>query len=97
MSLPELYDWNAAHSPDHPLFVYNDVDGSKTITWSQAVRMIHDAARYVRDRSTLSSRDPHSPPVIAILASSGAYSHSFVSMRSHVKVHVQTLSHTFAH
>ncbi|THH29823.1 hypothetical protein EUX98_g4374 [Antrodiella citrinella] len=69
-TLPEIYDWNGVHNPDHPLFVYDDDDEIRTITWSQAVRMIHRAARYIRDRSQLSSHDPFRLPVVGILASS---------------------------
>lgn len=73
LTIPELYDWNATHNPNHPLFTYYDVEDSalKTITWSQAVRMVHRAAYYVSDRVRVPSRDPRRPPVVAILASSG--------------------------
>ncbi|TCD63425.1 putative NRPS-like protein biosynthetic cluster [Steccherinum ochraceum] len=69
--IPELFDWNGEHNPNHPLFVYDDVQGNTTITWSQAVRIIHQAARYVAEHSKLSSQgDQAHSPVVAVLATS---------------------------
>lgn len=46
--LPELYDWQRAQSPNHPLFIYDEAPGKlKTIYWSEAVQGIHRAARFV--------------------------------------------------
>ncbi|KAI0062574.1 acetyl-CoA synthetase-like protein [Artomyces pyxidatus] len=51
LTLPDLYDWQYEHSPDHPLFLYDDVPGKvRTIAWSEAVRAIHNAAHVVASR-----------------------------------------------
>ena len=70
LTLPELYDWQAENSSEHPLFTYGDPDGPvHTITWSEATRAIHRAGRIVRDAvGTLSSS---LVPVVAILANTG--------------------------
>lgn len=71
MMLPEIYDWNGTHNPDHPLFVFDGDDGKTTVTWSQAVRMIHGAAYHVTDRSQITVQGSLRPPVVAVLATSG--------------------------
>lgn len=46
--LPELYDWQHTHSPNHPLFIYDEAPGKlNTIYWGEAVRGFHRAAHYV--------------------------------------------------
>ncbi|THH29826.1 hypothetical protein EUX98_g4377 [Antrodiella citrinella] len=72
ITIPDLYDWNAVHNPSYPVFTYHDgVDGpARTISWSQTIRMIHSAAHFVAGQITDSSRNAHTPPVIAVLASS---------------------------
>ncbi|KAJ7596093.1 hypothetical protein C8J56DRAFT_395210 [Mycena floridula] len=47
LSLPEIYDFHALHSPNHPLFVYHDGISLQTVNWGQAVRAVHRAARLV--------------------------------------------------
>ena len=71
MAIPEFYDWNATHNPQHPVFIFDDDNGLQSIVFSQAVKMIHRAAYYVADRVHVPSRDSFRPPVIAVLASSG--------------------------
>ncbi|KAJ3522383.1 hypothetical protein NM688_g8882 [Phlebia brevispora] len=69
LTLPEIYDWHAEHSPEHPLFVYGNEEGPvHTITWAEAVRGIHRAGRIVRDAVIPVHTD--SVPVVAILANS---------------------------
>ncbi|KAH8110847.1 acetyl-CoA synthetase-like protein [Phellopilus nigrolimitatus] len=73
LSLPALYDWQAEHSPKHPLFVFEDVPGSqRTILWEEGVQGVHRATRFVRQAvgSPPSSNGGGKPPVIAVLASS---------------------------
>lgn len=74
MLVPEMYDWHATHSPEHPLFIYPDNDGQvKTIKWAEATRAIHRAGRWllslVKETATSSVEEK---PLIAILCNSGA-------------------------
>ncbi|KAH8113759.1 acetyl-CoA synthetase-like protein [Phellopilus nigrolimitatus] len=73
LSLPALYDWQAEHSPKHPLFVFEDVPGSqRTILWDEGVQGVHRATRFVRQAvgSHPILNGGGKPPVIAVLASS---------------------------
>ncbi|KAH8110855.1 acetyl-CoA synthetase-like protein [Phellopilus nigrolimitatus] len=73
LSLPALYDWQAEHSPKHPLFVFEDVPGSqRTILWEEGAQGVHRATRFVRQAvgNPPASNGGGKPPVIAVLASS---------------------------
>lgn len=50
LTFPELFDYNATHSPRHPLFRYNDPDngGFRTILWEEAVAAFHTAGHYFK-------------------------------------------------
>ncbi|CAL1709825.1 unnamed protein product [Somion occarium] len=73
VALPEVYDWIAESSPEHPLFVYHDnvEDALHTITWREANRGFNRAAHYFakwvdpQDKQAAAA-----PPVVALLASS---------------------------
>ncbi|KAH8099950.1 acetyl-CoA synthetase-like protein [Cristinia sonorae] len=68
LSIPEIYDWHMENSPNHPLFVYADDDGTEEIIlWPDAVRAAHRAGKIVRSRLPL---DAPSHPVVAILCAS---------------------------
>jgi hypothetical protein len=69
--LPEVFDHNAQHSPNHPLFVYADEDIPKTITWSHAVDAFWKAAHIFHRRVEPIARRESAPIVVAILASTG--------------------------
>jgi hypothetical protein len=77
LCLPDFYDWQYRNSPTHPFFVFDDGPGKvRTITWAEAVRGIHLAARLVASRvpsvdaaAALEGR----PIVIAALAATGVY------------------------
>ncbi|KAJ3540826.1 hypothetical protein NM688_g6172 [Phlebia brevispora] len=45
-TLVEVYDWNAEHNPDHPLFHFYDDSLRKTIPWREAVEATHRAAHF---------------------------------------------------
>ncbi|GJE93533.1 acetyl-CoA synthetase-like protein [Phanerochaete sordida] len=65
VTLPEMWDWHASHSPAHPLFSFADDQGAvRTILWPEAVRACHRAAR--RTLSSLKQGAPRA--VVAILA-----------------------------
>ena len=73
LTIPEMYDWHAEHSPEHPLFIYPDEDGEvKTIKWGAAIRALHRAGRwlngFVNGNIMTNTSDG---PLIAILANSG--------------------------
>lgn len=50
LTFPELFDYNATHSPRHPLFRYNDPDngGFRTIFWEEGVAAFHTAGHYFK-------------------------------------------------
>ncbi|EJD42001.1 acetyl-CoA synthetase-like protein [Auricularia subglabra TFB-10046 SS5] len=44
-TLPQAYDWHLEHSPEHDLYVYEDVDGTvRTIKWKEAAHAVYRAA-----------------------------------------------------
>ncbi|KAL0570905.1 hypothetical protein V5O48_011045, partial [Marasmius crinis-equi] len=65
--VPEVYDFLAQHSPDHPVFVYDDNDSLQTITWSKLTRAIHTAARLVEMYIRPGDRNKNST-VVAVLS-----------------------------
>jgi hypothetical protein len=67
LTLPELYDWNGANNPLHPLFLFQDESGIRTIFWPEASHAIHQAAHFI---SSGVGKVPMSA-VIAVLAASG--------------------------
>ncbi len=71
LSIPELFDYNGLHSPDHPAFVYSDKSVRRTITWSHASRAVNRAASFIRQQ--VEQNGPHNDRsiVIAILANLG--------------------------
>lgn len=70
LTLPEIWDWHLEYSPNHPLFVYNEKDGSQTtLYFREAIHAIHRAGWLVRSRLPEAILDTR--PVIAILAMSG--------------------------
>ncbi|THH03024.1 hypothetical protein EW145_g6597 [Phellinidium pouzarii] len=73
LSLPALFDWQAEHSPEHPLFIFEDApDSKRTILWAEAVQGIHRATQFVRSAigKPFGSRSINISPLIAVLASS---------------------------
>lgn len=73
LAIPEIYDWHAKNSPEHPLFVYADGKGEiKTIVWLEAVRAIHRAAYRVSSVVKVNA-SPGNSTVIAVLAASGTF------------------------
>lgn len=77
LCLPDFYDWQSRNSPSHPFFVYEDSpEKLRTISWAEAVRGIHRAARLVASR--VSPEDAAAalegrPVIIAALAAAGPY------------------------
>ncbi|SJL14870.1 uncharacterized protein ARMOST_18345 [Armillaria ostoyae] len=50
LTFPELFDYNAIHSPKHPLFHYDDPDngGFRTILWEEGIAAFHTAGHYFK-------------------------------------------------
>lgn len=69
--LPEIYDYHAIHSPNHPLFVYEDAGSIHTISWSQGVRAVHNVARLIHHLLPPATAEDRKSTVIAILANAG--------------------------
>ena len=74
---PELYDWQYHHSPDHPVFVFNDPspsgpDDVRVYCWKTVVPVIHRTGRHILSLFNLSlPLNPERLPVIAVLAAAG--------------------------
>ncbi|THH28009.1 hypothetical protein EUX98_g6169 [Antrodiella citrinella] len=67
LMIPQLYDWHLKHTPNHPLFVYAEDDGTeKIIYWPTAVRAMHRGGRIVQSRLRA---DLPAKSIIAILCS----------------------------
>ena len=69
--LAEVYDFLGEHSPNHPVFVYDENGSLHTITWSTLARAIHTAARLVEGHIRPGDRNKNST-VVAVLSTSGA-------------------------
>jgi acyl-CoA synthetase (AMP-forming)/AMP-acid ligase II len=64
LSVAEVFDYNAEHSPEHPLFLYQEplTNKSTTVTWRSVRRATHRVAQIVK------SHQVPAPRVVAILA-----------------------------
>ena len=72
LTIPELYDWHRDNSPQHPLFIYSDEDGSATtIYWSEAAKAVHRAGHIVQRLAQERPETTSRRPVFAILAANG--------------------------
>ena len=70
LTLPEIWDWQLENSPEHPVFVYHEDDGSeRTIYMRDVVYASHRAGRMLQDQLPQSLLDQR--PVIGVLAISG--------------------------
>jgi len=74
---PELYDWQYYHSPDHPLFIFNDPSPSgpgktRVYRWKTVVPVIHRTGRRILSLFNLPlPLNPDCLPVIAVLSAAG--------------------------
>ena len=76
LSLAALYDWQAVHSPENPVFIFEESPGvHRTIKWAEAIKGIRRATRILRNavRSSTEETKPGNSRVIGVLASSGTY------------------------
>ena len=76
LTVPDLYDWQYDHSPNHPIFVYQNIDHSvKTITYSEAVPAMHRAGYYVTSKlppEIVENARKGRSTLVATLAATGA-------------------------
>ncbi|KAJ6468640.1 hypothetical protein C8R47DRAFT_1151234 [Mycena vitilis] len=76
LSLLQTFEFNAAQNPDHPMFRYDSTsapEGYEDITWKRAVEMFDTTAQIIRSQlARCGVADCTSPPVVGILASTGA-------------------------
>ncbi|KAK0464051.1 NRPS-like enzyme, partial [Armillaria novae-zelandiae] len=68
LTFAEIIDYNGKHSPNHPLFRYEDPDSEdiRTILWSEGVAAFHTAGQHFRKYLA----DESCPVVVGILANS---------------------------
>lgn len=72
--IPEFFDWHYEHSPDHPIFHYEDVGTIKTLNWSDFIPAVHRAARFILNTfDLLDMREAMNRPVIGTLTNSGKF------------------------
>ena len=73
LSLPQLYDWNYEHSPEHPVFEYLEDDGSITsLRYRDVIPAIHRGARIISSVLGTRIQDSKKQVVVAVLAVSGS-------------------------
>ena len=74
LSLPALYEWQAVHSPHHPVFIVENVPGcQRTILRDEGHQGFQRATRVIRKEVGYTEGEctGESPLVIAVLASAG--------------------------
>ncbi|TCD61564.1 putative NRPS-like protein biosynthetic cluster [Steccherinum ochraceum] len=77
LTLPEIWDWHLENSPEHPLFVYVDENGTeKSLIFRDAIYAMHRAGRIMRSRMPESLAETR--PLVAILAVSDAITYFLV-------------------
>lgn len=78
LSVPEIYDWHAEHSSEHPLFEFAEDDGTvQAITWKEGNKGVHRAGWYTKrllDEGQSVGSGSGERPIVAILASAGMFS-----------------------
>ncbi|KAF8898448.1 acetyl-CoA synthetase-like protein [Infundibulicybe gibba] len=78
-TLPEIYEWQAKHSPEHRLFIYANGEGIiKSICWSEAVRAVRRGASIMRNR--MGWKPGSEAHVIAILSASDTITYHTIAM-----------------
>ena len=71
ITVPELYEWNAIHNPNHPLFIFDDAGVTKTVSWKETNQGVHRAAHYFTSLLPTHHNATSIPTVIAMLATTG--------------------------
>lgn len=73
LTIPELFDWQAEHSPHYPVYEYAEDGGFiVALTFTEARQAIHRGVRLIQDvlSATASTRNK-SRPIVAIVSSAG--------------------------
>lgn len=79
MTMPEIYDFHLKSSPDHPLFVFPEDDGTeRVINWAEAVRAFHRAGHIVHSHFDLKRQEGSPPPIVAILSAAGLLTYHII-------------------
>ena len=68
-TLLDLYDWNAEHNPQWPLFRFLDEAGATTLRWKEVAMATHRAAYFFDTRT---QKSEGRPTIVALLANTGA-------------------------
>jgi hypothetical protein len=72
LTIAEMWDWHAEHSPEHPVFQYSDDNGNvTTIKWPEAARAMHRGGRFMQSFAAAHPVSSSRKPIVSILASSG--------------------------
>lgn len=80
LSISEIFEFHAAHSPEHPVFIYADGPGdTRTILYPEAWRLVKRASKIIHSHISrfdeqYSRQDrggPQHPPTVGILANAG--------------------------
>ena len=84
LTIPQLFEFHAKHSPEHAVFVYADDDEQQRfIRYPEQYRAIRKAATIVSAHynrikgyydSAQAGKSPNEPPVVGILATAGTSS-----------------------
>ena len=91
LTIPEIYERQAANSPNHPLFVFPEAPGQlRTICYAEVVQAIHNAAHIVesaymrcKDRYILQKQMHNLDPTFGILAAAGDKAQSYLRRPAH--------------
>ncbi len=67
LTYPEIFDYNAQHIPDHPVFQFYDQDYIHKVTWSEVTKAIHAAGRIALENVPRTD----STPVVGVLENAG--------------------------
>ncbi|KAK0218397.1 NRPS-like enzyme [Armillaria nabsnona] len=92
LTFPELFDYNATHSPKHPLFRYNDPDngGFRTILWEEGVVAFHTAGHYFKEY--IHGDAPVTVGILANISMSGSFRCSSSKPRLQIRSHIPTIT-----
>lgn len=83
LTLPQMVDWHAEHSPQHTVFEYAEADGTVVaVKFPELMCAMHRGARVVLSGMPKSGFDGKKKrPLVAIVANSGACTTEMSSFR----------------
>ncbi|KIP01948.1 hypothetical protein PHLGIDRAFT_319891 [Phlebiopsis gigantea 11061_1 CR5-6] len=81
LAISEMWDWHAEHSPEHPVFMHSDDDGSiSTLYWPEARRALHRAGCLVKNFVVAHPTTRSRKPIVSILTSSDTITYTTVML-----------------